>query len=145
MIKQNLSYNGRPVEESHLKIATTFKDSGTRPIEKSPEFLLPEYLTTDPKIIPRHPLVEIRHISGLEKGIASTDSKIIPRHSLVESHLEIAATFENSGIRPIEKSPEFLLPEYLTTDSEIIPRHPLVEIRHIPSSEKQITLDPSLP
>ena len=110
MIKQNLSYSGRPVEETHLEIAATFKASGIRPIEKSPEFLLPEHLTTDSKSINQHPLVE--------------------------THLKIAATFEASGTRPIEKSPEFLLPEYLTTDSEIINRHPLVEIRRVSSSEK---------
>ena len=136
MIKQNLSYNGRPVEERHLEIAATFKASGTRPIEKSPEFLLPEYLTTDSKIIPRHPLVEIRHTSSLDKQVRSTDSKIVNQYPLIESHLEIAATFKASGTRPIEKSPEFLLPEYLTTDSKIIPRHPLVEIRHVSSLEK---------
>ena len=136
MIKQGLSYSSRPVEESHLKIAATFKASGTRPIEKSPEFLLPGYLMTDSKIIDRHPLVEMRHISSSQKQISSTDSKIIARHSLVESHLEIAATFENSGTRPIEKSPEFLLPGYLMTDSKIIDRHPLVEMRHISSSQK---------
>ena len=137
MIKQNLSYNGRPVEESHLEIAATFKASGTRPIEKSPEFLLPEYLTTDPKIIPRHPLVEIRHTStSLDKQVTSTDSKIVNQYPLIESHLEIAATFKASGTRPIEKSPEFLLPEHLTTESGIINRHPLVEIRHASSSGK---------
>ena len=136
MIKQDLSYSGRPVEESHLEIAATFRASGTRPIEKSPEFLLPGYLMTDSKIIDRHPLVEMRHISSSKKQITSTDSKIIDRHSLVESHLEIATTFENSGTRPIEKSPEFLLPGYLITDSEIIDRQPLVEIRHVSSSKK---------
>ena len=67
MIKQGLSYSSRPVEESHLKIAATFEASGTRPIEKSPEFLLPEYSTTDSEIINRHPLVEIRHVSSSEK------------------------------------------------------------------------------
>ena len=67
MIKQNLSYSGRPVEESHLEIAATFEASGTRPIEKSPEFLLPKYLMTDSEIIDRHPLVEIRHTSSSEK------------------------------------------------------------------------------
>ena len=110
MIKQDLSYDGRPVKESHLEIAATFESSGTRPIAKSPEFLLTEYLMTDSKIINQHPPVE--------------------------SHLEIAATFKASGTRPIEKSPEFLLTEYLTTDSEIINRHPLVEIGHISSSGK---------
>ena len=136
MIEQNLLYSGRPVEESHLKIAATFQASGTRPIEKSPEFLLPGYSITDSKIIDRHPLVEMRHISGSPKQITSTDSKIIDRHSLVESHLEIATTFENSGTRPIEKSPEFLLPGYSITDSKIIDRHPLVEIRHTSSLPK---------
>ena len=140
MIKQALSYSGRPVEVSHLEIATTFEDSGTRPIEKSPEFLI-----TNSKTIDQHSLIEIRHISSSEKQITSTDSKIINQYSLIESHLEIAATFEDSGTRPIEKSPEFLLPEYLMTDSEIIERHPLVEIRHVSSSEKQITPNPSLP
>ena len=85
MIKQNLSNSGRPVEESHLEIAATFEDSGIRPIEKSPKFLLSEYLMTD--------------------------SKIINQHQLVESHLGIVATFEDSGIRPIEESPKFLLRE----------------------------------
>lgn len=136
MIKPNLLYDGRPVEESHLEIAATFKSSGTRPIEKSPEFLLPGYLITDSEIIARHPLVEIQHISSSDKQITSTDSKIVNQHSLIESHIEIATTFENSGTRPIEKSPEFLLPEYLTTDSEIIDRQPLVEIRHVSSSKK---------
>ena len=136
MIKPNLLYSGRPVEESHLEIAATFKASGTRPIEKSPKFLLPGYLMTDSKIIDRHPLVEMRHISSSGKQITSTDLKIIDRHSLVESHLEIATTFENSGTRPIEKSPEFLLPGYSMTDSEIIDRHPLVEIRDVSSSKK---------
>ena len=136
MIKQDLSYSGRPVEESHLEIAATFESSGTRPIEKSPEFLLPEYLMTDSKIVNQHPLAEIRHISDSGKQITSTDSKIVNQHSLVESHLEIATTFESSGTRPIEKSPEFLLPGYLMTDSEIINRQPLVEIRHVSSSKK---------
>ena len=135
MIKPNLSYSGRPIEESHFEIAATFESSGTRPIEKSPEFLLPGYLTTDSKIIDRHSL-EIRHISSSGKQTTSTDLKILNQHPLVESHLEIATTFKASGTRPIEKSPEFLLPGYLTTDSEIIDRHPLVEIRHISSSEK---------
>ena len=67
MIKQDSLYSGRPVEESHLEIAATFEDSGTRPIEKSPEFLCTEYLTTDSEIIARHPLVEIRHISSSPK------------------------------------------------------------------------------
>ena len=136
MIKQDSLYSGRPVEESHLEIAATFEDSGTRPIEKSPEFLRTEYSTTNSEIIARHPLVKIRHVSSSPKQITSTDLKIIDRHSLVESHLEIAATFNASGTRPIEKSPEFLCTEYLTTDSEIIARHPLVEIRHISSSPK---------
>ena len=136
MIKQNLSYSGRPVEESHLEIAATFKASGTRPIEKSPEFLIPEYLTIDSETINRHPLVEIQHISSSGRQVTSTDSKNINQHPLVESHLEIATTFESSGTRPIEKSPEFLLPEYSTIDSEIINRHPLVEIRHVSSSER---------
>ena len=131
MIKQNLSYSGRPVEESHLEIAATIESSGTRPIEKSPEFLM-----TDSKIINQSPLIKIRHISSSEKQITSTDSKIIDRHPLVESHLKIAATFKASGTRPIEKSPEFLLPGYLMTDSEIINRQPLVEIRHVSSSKK---------
>ena len=67
MIEPNLLYSGRPVEESHLEIAATFEASGTRPIEKSPEFLLPGYLMTDSKIIDRHPLVEMRHISSSKK------------------------------------------------------------------------------
>ena len=74
MIKQNLLDNGRPVEESHLEIAATFKASGIRPIEKSPEFLLPEYLMTDSKIIDRHPLVEIRHVTSSEKQITPDPS-----------------------------------------------------------------------
>lgn len=32
----------RPIEENHLKIADTFQDAGTRPIEESPEFLITE-------------------------------------------------------------------------------------------------------
>ena len=136
MIDPNLLHSGRPVEESHLEVAATFESSGTRPIEKSPEFLLPEYLMTDSETVERHPLVEIQHISNSAKQITSTDLKIVERHLLVESHLEIAATFESSGTRPIEKSPEFLLPEYLITDSETDERHPLVEIRYVSSSEK---------
>ena len=136
MIKPNLLYDGRPVEESHIEIAATFNASGTRPIEKSPEFLLPEYSMTDSKIINQSPLVEIRDISSSDKQITSTDSKILDRHSFIESHLEIATTFENSGTRPIEKSPEFLLPGHLMTDSEIIARQPLVEIRHVSSSKR---------
>ncbi len=30
----------RPVAESHLEIAETFQDAGTRPIEESPDFLV---------------------------------------------------------------------------------------------------------
>ena len=108
MIKPNLLYSGRPVEESHLEIAATFKASGTRPIEKSPEFLRTGYLMTDSKIIDRHPLVEIRHVSNSEKRITHGNSKIVNQHPLIGSNLEIVATFEASGTRPIEKSPEFL-------------------------------------
>ncbi|MEO0924254.1 MAG: hypothetical protein AAFY63_00105 [Cyanobacteria bacterium J06643_13] len=136
MIEQDLLYSGRPIEKSHLEIAATFESSGTRPIEKSPEFLLPEYLMADSKKINQHPLVEIKQISSSKKQIISTDSKIIKQYPFVESHLEIAATFESSGTRPIEKSPEFLLPEYLMADSKIIDKHPLVEIRHVSSSKK---------
>lgn len=32
--------NGRPVEASHLEIADTFQDAGTRPIEESPDVLV---------------------------------------------------------------------------------------------------------
>ena len=34
MKRQNLSNKDRPVGESHLEIADTFQDSGTRSIEK---------------------------------------------------------------------------------------------------------------
>ena len=67
MIDPNLLHSGRPVEESHLEVAATFESSGTRPIEKSPEFLLPEYLITDSETDERHPLVEIRYVSSSEK------------------------------------------------------------------------------
>lgn len=34
-------YYSRPVSKTHLEIADTFQDAGTRPIEESPDYLIP--------------------------------------------------------------------------------------------------------
>lgn len=45
MEKQNISDKNRPVEKSHLQIADTFQDAGTRPIEESSDLLISDAKT----------------------------------------------------------------------------------------------------
>lgn len=47
MEKQNISDRARPVEKSHLQIADTFQDAGTRPIEESSDLLMSDAKTAD--------------------------------------------------------------------------------------------------
>ena len=42
MKKQNSTDKSRPVEGSDLEIVGTFQDAGTRPVEESPDLLVPD-------------------------------------------------------------------------------------------------------
>lgn len=57
----------RPIEESSLDIADTFRDAGIRPIEESPDYLVAE--DTEKKVVKKETIV----IAPGEKKVISED------------------------------------------------------------------------